>query len=122
MFFHRKFFGKTCSERDDVVRNLRHLLESKRGTGYFREQLGITETGYRTPEQMVASLSEEIRENIRLFEPRLEVVTIDERWDDAGRIRLEVTCRERSGGAPLHIIAASDSGRLSFDVGGTIDE
>lgn len=86
MFLYKHFLqGNQLGELDDVIRNLSNVLHTKRSTGYFLPTFGLTEVGYRTPEQMVNSLKAELRENIRLYEPRIELIDIDEDYDDDGR-------------------------------------
>jgi phage baseplate assembly protein W len=86
MFLYKHFQeGDKLSELDDVCRNLSHVLRSKRGTGYFLRNFGLSEVGFRTPEEMVTTLTAELRENIRLFEPRVELLKVDEDYDDEGR-------------------------------------
>lgn len=106
MFLYKHFVGgNALTELDDVVRNLGHVLHTKRGTGYFLRNFGLSEVGFRTPEEMVKTLTAEIRENVRLYEPRVAVVDIDEDYDDAGqRARLVVRLRLRSSKEPLRIV------------------
>lgn len=86
MFLYKHFLqGSQLGELDDVIRNLSNVLHTKRSTGYFLPNFGLTEVGYRTPEQMVNALKAELRENIRLYEPRIELIEIDEDYDDDGR-------------------------------------
>lgn len=94
MFLHRKFLGDTeSSEFDDVVRNVRYILRSRRGAAWFREDFGLRTEGFRTQEQFVTVLSAQIQETLERYEPRLEVVEVDEEHDDDGKVRLVVRCR-----------------------------
>jgi len=106
MFLYKHFVGgKKLSELDDVIRNLGHVLHSKRGTGYFLRNFGLSEVGFRTPEEMVTTLAAELRENIRLYEPRVELLVIDEDYDDeGGRSRLVVGLRLRGAKERLRIV------------------
>ena len=106
MFLYKHFVGgDRLSEMDDVIRNLNHVLRSKRETGYFLRNFGLNEIGFRTPEEMVTTLTAELRENIRLYEPRVELVDIDEDYDDDGaRARLVVELRLRSAKEKLKIV------------------
>ena len=46
MFLYKHFVGgDRLSEMDDVVRNLNHVLRSKRETGYFLRNFGLNEVG-----------------------------------------------------------------------------
>lgn len=106
MFLYKHFVGgNKLGELDDVIRNLNNVLRSKRGTGYFLDHFGLSEVGFRTPEEMVTTLSAELRENIRLFEPRVELINIDEDYDDdGGRSRLVVKLRLRGAKERLRIV------------------
>ena len=116
MFMYKHFVGgDRLSEIDDVMRNLSNVLRTKREIGYFRRDFGLSEVGFRTPEQMVSTLSAEIRQNIRLYEPRVELVDIDEAYDDAGqRAQLIVRLRLRSANERLQIVI--DLHKNSIDV------
>lgn len=94
MFLRRKFLGEApVSESEAIEGDLVHLFATRRGTGCFLPNFGFTDTGYRTPTERVERLSAEIRENLRLFEPRLQVVEIDDRYQEDGNVQLHVHCR-----------------------------
>ena len=116
MFLRTQFLGEARgSELDDVVENLRNVLATRRGTGYFLPTYGMSEFGFRTPEEMVVTLTAEIRENVRLFEPRVELVDVDEDWDDDGkRTKLVVRMRLRDRTERLAIVV--DLRKRAFDV------
>lgn len=97
MFLYKHFVGgPNTSETDDIIRNLGFILTTKRGYGYFQESFGLTDTGYRTTEEMVTTMTREIEENIRLFEPRVELVDIDEEYaDDRARLIVNLRVRDR---------------------------
>ena len=106
MFLRRKFLKESSSnfsEVDDILENLSNVLSTKRGVGSFLRNFGLTETGYRTQNEMLNTLTRELRENILLFEPRVEIVEIDENFDeDTGRSALSVELVVKSTGKPLH--------------------
>ncbi|RYZ43936.1 MAG: hypothetical protein EOO71_01465 [Myxococcaceae bacterium] len=77
-FLHRKFLGLTETPREAVMRNLSHLLQAKRGAASMLPGFGLTETGFRSDAERLAGLSEEIRETLSRYEPRVEVMEIDE--------------------------------------------
>ncbi len=97
MFLYKHFIGgKATSEIDDIVRNLTNVFGTKRGTGSFLATFGLSDTGFRTPEEMVRIVSAEIVENVRLYEPRVQLIEVDEDFDDNGkRSRLVVQLRLR---------------------------
>lgn len=113
--FLRKHFSDEPegTEMDDIIRNLGYVLSTKRGYGYFLESFGLTDTGFRTTEEMVLSMSKEISENIRLYEPRVELIDIDEVYEN-GRTRLVVNLRLRDKTEKLRMVV--DLTERSFDI------
>jgi predicted component of type VI protein secretion system len=102
VFLHRHFVRDAPrTELEDVVRNLGYVLGAKEGCGSFLRGFGLSETGYRTPEQMLVDLSKELRVAIGSYEPRVEIVEIEEVYGDDGRVSLAVHCRLRSTGERL---------------------
>lgn len=102
---YRKFLGGEETLEQEVQRNLGYLLRAKRGAASFLPHFGLSETGFRTPEEMLTRLSEEIRENIRLYEPRVEVTEIEEDYEsEDGRPRLVVHCRLKATQQPLSLV------------------
>ena len=116
MFLYKHFVGgDETTEFDDICRNLSFLLKTKRGCGYFMKTYGLSDVGYRTPEEMVTNLSAELEENIRLYEPRVELLAVDEEYDDAGkRVHLVVNMRMRDSSQKLQIVV--DLTKNTFDV------
>ena len=116
MFLRKHFLdGETLSVLDDVMQNLRWIFGTRRGSGYFLEDFGMSDAGFRTPAEKVVSLTEEIRQNIRLYEPRVEVIDVDEDWDDAGKqSKLTVRLRLRDNKEKLEVVV--DMAQRSFDV------
>jgi hypothetical protein len=107
MFLYKHFLGPehAGSEVEDIARNLAFVLKTKRGCGYFLQNFGLSEVGHRTPEEMVVGLTAEIEENIRLFEPRVVVVGVDEEYgSDGGRTKLVVMLRPRDAKERLSIV------------------
>lgn len=110
----RKFLKGEETLQEDVQRNLGYLLRAKRGAASFHPQFGLSETGFRTAEEMLVRLGEEIRENIRLFEPRIELIDIEEDYDTAdGRARLVVNCRLKDTQEPLTLVFSPQGRTLS---------
>lgn len=102
MFLHRKFLGAPAiSEFDDVLRNVRYILEARRGAAWFREDFGLATEGCSTRQELVSVLRQQIRETLTRYEPRLEIVEVDEDHDDDGQVRLVVRCRVRGDGRSL---------------------
>jgi phage baseplate assembly protein W len=103
-------------EDADIKRNLEFILGTKRGCGYFpMGTFGVSDMGFRTPEQVVVTRTKELQENIRLYEPRVELLKINEEYDDDGeRVRLVAVLRRRSSEEQLHLVVDLEKG--TFDV------
>ncbi|XXF80708.1 GPW/gp25 family protein [Myxococcaceae bacterium GXIMD 01537] len=113
-FMHRKFLGGQETHLEDVLRNLGYLLRAKRGAASFLPTFGLTETGFRTAEEMLVKLTEEIRENIRLYEPRVELTEIEEDHDgENGHPRLIVHCRLKASQQPVSLVVDPRSRTVS---------
>lgn len=119
MFLHKHFIaGQGDAEEgelEDIVRNLNFVLKTKRGTGYFLPTFGLSDVGFRTPGEMITILTQEITENVRLYEPRVELVDVDEEHDDEGhRVHLIVNMKLRNASDLLQIVV--DLKTNTFDV------
>jgi predicted component of type VI protein secretion system len=102
---YRKFLRGQETLLQEVQRNLGYLLSAKRGAASFLPDFGLSETGFRTPEEMLLRLSEEIRENIRRYEPRVEVTEIEEdHGGEDGRPSLVVHCRLKATQESLSLV------------------
>jgi phage baseplate assembly protein W len=115
--FLRKHFldGAQLTVLEDVMQNLRWIFSTRRGSGYFLDDFGVGDVGFRTPAEMVVSMTEEIRQNIRVYEPRVEVIDVDEDWDDAGKQpKLILRLRLRDQKEKLEVVV--DLAQKSFDV------
>ena len=101
MFLYKHFVDPTVTnETEDIVRNLLHVLGTRRGTGYFVDSFGLTGAGVRQGDELFVRLMAEVAENVRLYEPRVELVgKIKEiHDDDAQGARLVATMRCRNSG------------------------
>lgn len=116
MFFDKHFLdGAPLTPLQDIEQNLRRIFSTRRGAGYFLPDYGVSDIGFRTPEEMIVALTDEIRENIRRYEPRVELIDVDEDWDDAGkRSKLTVRLRLRASAEKLELVV--DLAKKSFDV------
>jgi len=115
VFLYKHFVpGADTSELADITRNLNNILTTKRGYGYFLETFGLTDAAFRTTEEMVLVLTRELNENIRLYEPRVELVDIDEEYSDGERPRLVVNLRLRDSKTKLKLVV--NLGDRSFDI------
>ena len=117
MFLRKHFLdGAELTMLEDVMQNLRWIFSTRRGSGYFLDDFGVGDVGFRTPAEMVVTMTDEIRQNIRLYEPRVEVIDVDEDWDESGkRSKLVVRLRVRDRKEKLEIYY-----RLTYDSQGSI--
>jgi phage baseplate assembly protein W len=116
VFLRKHFLDRaTLSPLEDIMENLRWIFSTRRGSGYFLEDFGVSDVGFRTPAEMVVATTTEIRHNIRMYEPRVEVIDIDEDWDDVtNQPKLIVRLRLREQKEKLSIVV--DLAKRSFDV------
>lgn len=116
MFLRKHFLDRaTLTPLEDIMQNLRWIFSTRRGSGYFLEDFGVSDTGFRTPAEMVVATSNEIRHNIRMYEPRVEVIDIDEDWDEVtNQPKLNVRLRLRDRSEKLNVVV--DLAKRSFDV------
>jgi phage baseplate assembly protein W len=116
VFLSKHFLGIKPDEAEDIERNLGFVLSTKRGCGYFLPSFGLSEMTFRTPEEAVTKLTLELRENIELFEPRVELVKIDEVYDDDGRqVRLVAMLKPRSSSKLLRLVIDLEKKNFSFE-------
>ncbi|MDB4991452.1 MAG: hypothetical protein JWN04_6630 [Myxococcaceae bacterium] len=139
MFFH-KHFGQQITqqpralgqepadreraEHEDIRRNLGWLLSSVRGITSFQPALGLSDATHRPSSGLLEQLRKEILENIERYEPRLEVITIEEEWDeDAERPYLRVEGRIKKSDARLRLLVDANRRELALaDHAGDADE
>jgi predicted component of type VI protein secretion system len=116
MFLRKHFLdGVELTPLEDIMQNLNWIFSTRRGSGYFLEDFGVSDVGFRTPAEMVLSMTDEIRQTIRLYEPRVEVINVDEDWDDTNnQPKLVVRLRLRERSERLEVIV--DLAKRSFDV------
>jgi predicted component of type VI protein secretion system len=116
MFFRKHFLdGVELSVLEDVMQNLNWIFSTRRGSGYFLEDFGVSDVGFRTPSEMVVTMTDEIRQTIRLYEPRVEVIDVDEDWDEiTNQPKLILRLRLRKQSDKLEVVV--DLAKRSFDV------
>ncbi|NOK18754.1 GPW/gp25 family protein [Corallococcus carmarthensis] len=112
-FLHRKFLGVVETPREAVLRNLGHLLRAKRGAASVLPGFGLTETGFRSDAERLAGLGLEIRETLTRYEPRVEVVSIEEApAKESGAPGLVVHLLLRDSREPMDLLLEPGSRRL----------
>jgi phage baseplate assembly protein W len=61
----------------EVVHNLDQLLATKRGIGHVLPDFGFSQSGHWSPEGLITHYSDELRENVARYEPRLTLLELD---------------------------------------------
>ena len=96
MFLYRNFMKQESSGDPlitDIMRNLQWIFDTKRGCGYFIPEFGLTQGGFRTNADIIEAYTDEIKEIIDLFEPRLKFLELGDDYDpetDASNLKLNV--------------------------------
>jgi predicted component of type VI protein secretion system len=114
MFLQRHFLNRTTTELEDIEQNLSLILRSKSGAGYEFQKLGLPDVHFRTAGDAVDTLREALPALITRHEPRLEVVAVEDDFDDDGRPFVTVACVQRSTGAPVEIVVDGRTAVLQF--------
>jgi type VI secretion system lysozyme-like protein len=94
-------FGDSSSighkDRDllNVIENLNHILNTKKGYGSFLKEYGIRDMNeYSSRDQLAVAIMEEVKYNIEQYETRLQLVNISiEDNRDPFRISFKIECR-----------------------------
>ena len=87
--------GSDRNEIRSILRNLNNMLNTKKGFGSVLEGYGIRDLNeYSSREQLTEAVVEEVRQNIELYEPRVELKEIVvEDAADPFRIAFRIECR-----------------------------
>lgn len=95
-FLYRKFLGGEETEMESIVRNLRYVLGSRRGAASVVPDFGLSDLLPQTPEDLYNWINQEVRQVVTRYEPRVEIVAIEEDYDDEGHpnLRLHLKLRD----------------------------
>jgi predicted component of type VI protein secretion system len=107
MFLAQFYTGKKKpDEIEAILINLKNILNVKKGFGSFLRELGVGDyNAYRSHKATVHTIIEEITQNIALFEPRVQMVSIREiQADSSFRLRFELTCTIVDNPQPIYLI------------------
>lgn len=120
MFLYKHFLSTpdeaNTDETEDILRNLGYILSSKRGCSHFRPLFGLSDVAFRTPEEAVTQISQEVLENVRLYEPRVRLIRVDEQYDDDGRrASLIVVLRPWSDEPDIHLRVDLQNGSVGLN-------
>jgi predicted component of type VI protein secretion system len=107
----RKFSKKKRDAGDlvAIIDNLNHVLNTRKSFGSWLKPFGIGDWNeYKSRGKIVDTIIEEIKENIRLYEPRVVLEDIAEvPSDSAFRMRFQVKCIINDGEKPIYIVLDS---------------
>lgn len=103
-FLYRKFLGGEETELESVLRNLRYVLSARRGAASVMPDFGLSALAPRTPEGLYEWMNSEVRQCIARYEPRVEIVALEEDYDDDGRPNLRLHLRLRSTSEDLRLM------------------
>lgn len=100
MALFSKFVESSTADRKsrdirDIIENLNHVLNTKKGYGSFLADFGIRDLNeYSSRDQLAVAIMEEVKYNLEQYEPRLHLVKITtEKSDDPFRISFKIECR-----------------------------
>jgi predicted component of type VI protein secretion system len=116
MFLQRQFLKRSVTEMEDIQTNLTFVFQSKRGANHEYADLGLPDMNFRTAEAAVNALKEAVPALVTRHEPRLEIVGVDDDYDDDGRPFVTVACVQRSTGARFDIIVDGSSTVARFEI------
>jgi type VI secretion system protein len=113
-FSYDRRSGREDRLLQDIVDNLNNILNTKRGFGSFLDEFGIADMNeYRSREHMAHAVMLEVRRNIELYEPRVELVDITLVKDgNPMRLSFRIDCAIRKNAQSLHMVF--DSALNSF--------
>ena len=100
----RKFLGGEETEVESILRNLGYVLTAKRGASSILPDYGLTDLVAGTAEEYFLWLDREVRQTIDRYEPRVEVVEVEEDVDDDGQTRMRLSLRIRSSQESLQLL------------------
>ena len=100
-FVWRTLLGRAETPHEDLVRHLNILIRARRGAASFLRDYGVEAVDFRTVEEAVVVLGAEIRRILEVYEPRIEVLDLEEEHE--GRLILVYRCRLRANGQALAV-------------------
>jgi type VI secretion system lysozyme-like protein len=93
------------NEINSIIDNLNHVLNTTRDYGYFLPNFGISDYKYlSTREDINKAIIKDIIQNIELFEPRLELKTIEGLAENQlSQLSFRIDCVVRSNAFPIQL-------------------
>jgi len=114
MFLQRHFLNRTTTELEDIEQNLALVFRAKSGAGYDYQAMGLPDIHFRTADAAVNTLKALVPQLVARHEPRLDIVNVDDDFDDDGRPFVTVSCVQRSTGAPVDIVIDGRTAIVQF--------
>jgi type VI secretion system lysozyme-like protein len=89
-----------------IVENINNILNTKKDYGSFLQDFGIRDLNeYSSREDISIAVIEEVKQNIKLYEPRVELVNITmEQNDDPFVISFTIDCIVLNHSRAIHLI------------------
>lgn len=111
MTFFEKFDPSTETAAIDpylanIVENLNNILNTKKKYGSFITDLGIDDLNeFRSQEDMVAIVIQEVKKSIEQYEPRVELLGIEPQKNDSSFVlSFKIDCMVRRNSESLHLV------------------
>lgn len=104
-------------ELKDIVDNLNSILNTRKGYGSMIQDLGIRDLNEFCSRQHIAeAIMGEVRRNIELYEPRVQLSSIVQVEDDNPlHLSFRIDCTLRQGSKALHMVFDSLVNTLHLD-------
>jgi type VI secretion system protein len=105
----RKLANTSGTSEEDEIRsiidNLNNVLNSKRGYGFFLQDFGISDYHHLSSRDNIAeTIIREVSENIKRFEPRVELIeVVDVKDDRLFRLSFRINCVVRNNSHSLKL-------------------
>ena len=119
MFLQRHFMNDERSELDDIEQNLAFVLKTKRGASHDFNAMGMPDLHFSTTADAVNTLKIAVPELVERLEPRLEVVSVTDDYDDNGRPFITVKCRQRTTGNRVDLVIDGRTSVMQFNLRAT---
>ena len=107
MFLERVFGNqkKSLNQKDDILKNLDRLLNSRRGAASFHPEMGLGDYFYSPNREKIRDeIIEQIIENVERFEPRIKVRDIEEIGGTGNKLKFRIEFQIKSTEDTLEFI------------------
>ena len=107
MFLERVFGNnkKSLSVKEDILKNLDRLLNSRRGAASFHPEMGLGDYFYSPNREKIRDeIIEQIIQNVERFEPRIKVSEIEEIGGTGKKLKFKIRFIIKDTQDPLEFI------------------